>query len=124
MNTKVRSDGQLEICRAFPRSLTSSLAGLVSKNSRSQRVITLFLATLELIKIQEVQWSQVRGFGEIYLNKLNMSKLAESEALLFVAGEEENYCQTNRRSSLITPNRCGAKFRKIIARRIQIPVCV
>ena len=42
-----------------------------------------------------------------------MSKLAEIEALLFVAGEEGNYCQTNRRSSLFTPNRCGAKFRKI-----------
>ena len=40
-----------------------------------------------------------------------MSKLAEIEALLFVAGED--YCQTNRRPSLFTSDRCGAKFRKI-----------
>ena len=40
-----------------------------------------------------------------------MSKLAEIEALLFVAGEEG--ITARQIADLFTPNRCGAKFRKI-----------
>ena len=41
-----------------------------------------------------------------------MSKLAEIEALLFVAGEE-GITARQIADLLSTPNRCGAKFRKI-----------
>ena len=42
-----------------------------------------------------------------------MSKLAEIEALLFVAGEEGITARQIADPSLFTPDRCGAKFRKI-----------
>ena len=46
-----------------PRSLTSSLAGLVSRSQRiSKRSLPYFLQPLELIKIQEVTVIQDRGF--------------------------------------------------------------
>ena len=65
----------------------------------------------ELIKIQEVTWSRI-GLLENCLNRLNMSKLAEIEALLFVAGEEGLLPDKSQTFSL-TSDRCGAKFRKI-----------
>ena len=41
-----------------------------------QEVITLFLATLELIKIQEVTVIQDRAFGEIYLNRIEHEQIS------------------------------------------------
>ncbi|MBF1738921.1 MAG: segregation/condensation protein A [Streptococcus sp.] len=41
-----------------------------------QEVITLFLATLELIKIQEVTVVQDRAFGEIYLNRIEHEQIS------------------------------------------------
>ena len=42
-----------------------------------------------------------------------MSKLAEIEALLFVAGEEGITARQIADLLSLPPNRCGAKFRKI-----------
>ena len=46
------------------------LQDLFNKAANLQEVITLFLATLELIKIQEVTVVQDTAFGEIYVNRM------------------------------------------------------
>lgn len=46
------------------------LQDLFNKSANLQEVITLFLATLELIKIQEVTVVQDTAFGEIYVNRM------------------------------------------------------
>ena len=46
------------------------LEDLFNKAANLQEVITLFLATLELIKIQEVTVVQDTAFGEIYVNRM------------------------------------------------------
>lgn len=46
------------------------LQDLFNKAANLQEVITLFLATLELIKIQEVTVVQDTDFGEIYVNRM------------------------------------------------------
>lgn len=46
------------------------LQDLFNKAANLQEVITLFLATLELIKIQEVTVVQDTVFGEIYVNRM------------------------------------------------------
>lgn len=46
------------------------LQDLFNKAANLQEVITLFLATLELIKIQEVTVVQDTAFGEIYINRM------------------------------------------------------
>ena len=46
------------------------LQDLFNKAANLQEVITLFLATLELIKIQEVTVEQDTAFGEIYVNRM------------------------------------------------------
>lgn len=46
------------------------LQDLFNKAVNLQEVITLFLATLELIKIQEVTVVQDTAFGEIYVNRM------------------------------------------------------
>lgn len=46
------------------------LQDLFNKAANLQEVITLFLATLELIKIQEVTVVQDSAFGEIYVNRM------------------------------------------------------
>ncbi len=51
-------------------------------------MITMFLATLELVKVHEIVLEQAEIFGDIYLVRKKMNRLAEIEVLLFVAGEE------------------------------------
>ena len=46
------------------------LQDLFNKAANLQEVITLFLSTLELIKIQEVTVVQDTAFGEIYVNRM------------------------------------------------------
>ena len=46
------------------------LQDLFNKAANLQEAITLFLATLELIKIQEVTVVQDTAFGEIYVNRM------------------------------------------------------
>lgn len=46
------------------------LQDLFNKAANLQEMITLFLATLELIKIQEVTVVQDTAFGEIYVNRM------------------------------------------------------
>lgn len=46
------------------------LQDLFNKAANLQEVITLFLATLELIKIQEMTVVQDTAFGEIYVNRM------------------------------------------------------
>ena len=64
-----------------------ALQEIFAETKDMNEVITLFLATLELVKVQEVQVIQEENFGNIYLVGRG-NELAEIEALLFVAGED------------------------------------
>ena len=44
-----------------------SLQELFAETKDMNEVITLFLATLELVKVQEIQLLQEENFGNIYL---------------------------------------------------------
>ncbi len=61
-----------------------ALQEIFAETKDMNEVITLFLAKLELVKVQEVQASG-RKFWKYLFSRRGKSKLAEIEALLFVA---------------------------------------
>ena len=53
--------------QSLPSTRKIALQAIFSETKDINEVITLFLATLELVKVQEIQVVQEENFGNIYL---------------------------------------------------------
>ena len=90
-----------------------ALQAIFSETKDMNEVITLFLATLELVKVQEIQVMQEENFGNIYLIGKRQHPLRRDCRPALCSGRRRLAGPSNSRAPLYTSDRCDTELGEI-----------